>query len=304
MKTHYIIAIIMAVVSSSMLLLLLSMLLNKKIDLNETLKKYYFIEHLESQNDNSYGWSQQWGSTLLMTFYKYLSALKLYNSTLDSDLAITGKSIASVSVAMFRNILMSSIACLFGFVLIQSGDLKINAVMAIVLSIMIVIGLGILPILKLKQEASMVRENNQTIISAYLDLVSICLAGGMGLEESLTTNATIGNSIVMEKLRSQFAISSQLNDPLWNAFLNVSFDLNIPLLKEIASVFKISGTEGAKIKASISRKAQSLREKRLINEESKANSVTERLFLPSVLLLLGFLIFVGYPAIEKIFIGL
>ena len=37
--------------------------------------------------------------------------------------------------------------------------------------------------------------------------------------------------------------------------------------------------------------------------ESAANAMTERLFLPGALLLLGFLVFIGFPAVQRILGG-
>ena len=37
--------------------------------------------------------------------------------------------------------------------------------------------------------------------------------------------------------------------------------------------------------------------------ESAANAMTERLFVPGALLLLGFLLFIGYPAFQRIIGG-
>lgn len=304
MNANYIVAVSMAIVSSSSSILLVNMLLKKKLRLSETLRKYYGIEPEFENAKKLDRYSLKLGQSLADGIYHLLQRFKLYNSTLEADLAICNEIVADIAKNVSKNLALSVTCCVATFVMIAYGILRINLGLFVVLALIIVIGLGVLPIFSLKQKANQIRENSLIVISAYLDLVGVCLAGGMGLEESLTINANIGNNIVMERLKSQFALSNQFNEPLWTAFTNVSKDLNLPLLREVASIFKISGSEGAKIKASITRKAQSLREKRLIKEESEANSVTERLFFPSVLLLLGFLIFVGYPAIQKIFTGL
>jgi tight adherence protein C len=46
-----------------------------------------------------------------------------------------------------------------------------------------------------------------------------------------------------------------------------------------------------------------LRRHEQADAESSANAMTERLFLPGALLLLGFLVFIGYPAFARILGG-
>ncbi len=304
MNSHYLIAVIMSAIASSMTLILVLSFLKTTSSLNETLNRYYGTQNSEIDTKPFEKFSQSIGENILKQVYGYLNKLKLYDSSIQADLDLVNKNIKEISYQIAKNSIMSFGVSVLIYILIQFFKINFNQELLLLLAFVVIVGLSILPILELKSEAKKERENSLIIISAYLDLVSLCLSGGMGLEESLTVNTNIGRSVLMSKLSNQFALSNQLNLPLWMAFNNVAEDLNLPILKEIGSIFKISGTEGAKIRNSISRKAQSLREKRLIKEEADANSVTERLFLPSVLLLLGFLVFVGYPAVEKIFTGL
>jgi tight adherence protein C len=46
-----------------------------------------------------------------------------------------------------------------------------------------------------------------------------------------------------------------------------------------------------------------LRRHEQADAESAANATTERLFLPGALLLLGFLVFIGYPAFQRVLGG-
>ena len=78
----------------------------------------------------------------------------------------------------------------------------------------------------------------------------------------------------------------------------------VPELAELAATVALAGTEGAKVRASLSAKAVSLRVHELTEAETSAQAATERMSLPVVLLFAGFLIFVGYPAVEHVLTGL
>jgi hypothetical protein len=77
----------------------------------------------------------------------------------------------------------------------------------------------------------------------------------------------------------------------------------VPELVELATTVQLAGTEGARIRQSLTARAASLRRHEQAEAESAANAMTERLFVPGALLLLGFLLFIGYPAFQRILGG-
>jgi hypothetical protein len=66
----------------------------------------------------------------------------------------------------------------------------------------------------------------------------------------------------------------------------------------------LAGTEGARVRSTLAAKAASIRRHELADAETDANTITERLFIPGVLLLIGFVIFIGYPAVARLTAGL
>jgi len=80
-------------------------------------------------------------------------------------------------------------------------------------------------------------------------------------------------------------------------------ELGIPELVELATTVQLAGTEGARIRQSLTARGESLRRHEQAEAESAANAMTERLFLPGALLLLGFLVFIGFPAVHRILGG-
>ena len=77
--------------------------------------------------------------------------------------------------------------------------------------------------------------------------------------------------------------------------------LRINDLDELASTVAMAGEEGAAVRESVAAKAQTIRQRITADNESEAAAKTERMTLPSVLLAIGFLIFLAYPAMAAIF---
>jgi hypothetical protein len=67
-------------------------------------------------------------------------------------------------------------------------------------------------------------------------------------------------------------------------------------LIEVANSVQLAGEHGARIRQSLHSKAASLRQKNLARIEYEAEQRTEKMGLPIVLLFLGFLLLIGYPA--------
>ena len=72
--------------------------------------------------------------------------------------------------------------------------------------------------------------------------------------------------------------------------------IGVDELDELAASLALAGTEGARIRSSLTAKSASLRRRRMSEAESRANSTTERLFLPSIILMVAFMVFLMYPA--------
>ena len=80
-------------------------------------------------------------------------------------------------------------------------------------------------------------------------------------------------------------------------------ELRVPALVELSASIALAGSEGAKVRSSIATKADTLRATELAEAETEAQAATERMAIPTVMLLLGFVLLVGYPAVAAVING-
>lgn len=153
-------------------------------------------------------------------------------------------------------------------------------------------------------EARERRRDFRHALGAFLDLVVVALAGGGGVETALEDAVSIGNGWAFDHLRHALERARLARETPWAALARVGDELGVPELAELAATVALAGTEGAKVRASLSAKAVSLRVHELTEAETSAQAATERMSLPVVLLFAGFLVFVGYPAVEHVLTGL
>src|SRR5262249_18045699 len=139
---------------------------------------------------------------------------------------------------------------------------------------------------------------------SYLDLVAISLAGGMGTEAALVGAARIGDSWAFRVIRRAVDAAQLEGSTLVDALGRVGDPRRVPAVAELAASVALAGSEGAKVRASIAVKADTLRAVELAEAESDAQAATERLAIPTALLLFGFVLLIGYPAVATVLGGL
>ena len=163
------------------------------------------------------------------------------------------------------------------------------------------IGVGYLvPDHRLRTAAKHRRTDAVAALSAYLDLVNILLAGGAGLETALHAASEAGDGWTFEQLRSVLTRARTTRQSVWSCCSELGRRVGIQELVELSASVQLAGQHGARIAQSLSARAQSLRAHVLAGIEEQAQSSSERMGLPTVLLFVGFLFLLGYPAAQII----
>ncbi|MFA9430971.1 type II secretion system F family protein [Egicoccus sp. AB-alg2] len=158
----------------------------------------------------------------------------------------------------------------------------------------------VLPDLLLRRLAAERRRGFRYALSSYLDLVNVILAAGAGVETALADAADAGRGWAFDQLRSALARARLAGESPWRAFQRLGEELDLPELRETASGLALAGTHGARVRASLQARAQAMRNRDLSDMEGHAEAATERMSVPSVVLVVGFIVFVGYPAAYEI----
>lgn len=137
-------------------------------------------------------------------------------------------------------------------------------------------------------------------LSAYLDLVTIILAGAGGLETALHTAAEAGHGWAFDEIRSSLRRSRLAGRTPWEGFDRLGTELGVNELRELAASAELAGDHGARIRASLAAKADSLRAHQTAAVEAQAESATEKMLLPVIGLVVGMILFIGYGVVEAI----
>lgn len=158
----------------------------------------------------------------------------------------------------------------------------------------------LMPDFLLRDEAEKRRRAFRHALSSYLDLVNVLLAGGAGIETALYAAADAGDGWGYQTIRNALRRARLTGQSPWDTFGVLAGDLGINELAELAANVSLAGSHGARIRASLAAKADTLRGHQVAETEAAAEAATERMTVPVAVLLLGFLLFIAYPAVIQI----
>ncbi|NKZ01446.1 type II secretion system F family protein [Nocardiopsis alborubida] len=159
------------------------------------------------------------------------------------------------------------------------------------------------PALVRRHRAARSRARLGAATSVIADLVGVALAGGSGVTGALTAATRRGNGAAFDLIRRCLHEANLRTRPPWDALSDLAERTGVRELDELASSIRIAGTDGARVRASVRAKAAALRTHRLAALEAQAHEATERMTLPVMLLVLGFLLLMGYPAATHVTSG-
>jgi Flp pilus assembly protein TadB len=140
----------------------------------------------------------------------------------------------------------------------------------------------------------------RTALSAYLDLVSVMLAAGTGLETSFHTAAEAGDSWAFEQIRRALRSARRRGQTPWEGFSELAERLDIEELRELAASARLAGDHGARVRQTIVTKADSMRERQIAQAEMAAESATERMSIPVAILVFALILFIGFGVVARL----
>lgn len=148
----------------------------------------------------------------------------------------------------------------------------------------------------LRSDAVVHRRDFVHSLASYLELVSILMAGGAGVETALHEAASIGSSPGYRHLRAALSAAAARREPPWTAFGELGRRIGVGELEQLEAAMTLAGS-GSRVKESLRVRAEGMRERDLAEQEAQANARSETMVLPVAMMFAGFTILLGYPAI-------
>jgi len=178
-------------------------------------------------------------------------------------------------------------------------------VLVVLAMLVVVAGLSwLVPTLAARAAARGRREHFRAVLATWLELVTLSQAAGTGLEGAMDAACSLSDDWALRRLGRALANARHLGLAPWEGLRQLGTELGVDELGQIAAMLTLAGAEGARVRASLAAGAASLRGRELATTEAEANRVSERLFLPATVIMIAFLLFLTFPAFERILASL
>ncbi|HEX6196400.1 MAG TPA: type II secretion system F family protein [Jiangellaceae bacterium] len=162
---------------------------------------------------------------------------------------------------------------------------------------------GLVPTLTVRSRAADRRRDFRHVVSSFLDLVAMNLAGGRGVPEALQTACEVSDDWAMVRIRDTLSSARLHGITPWAALGELGDEIKIDELRDLAAALALVAEDGAKVRESLSARAISMRRRELAEAESKAGERSQSMLIAQLLLAIGFLIFLVYPAMANMLIS-
>jgi tight adherence protein C len=135
-------------------------------------------------------------------------------------------------------------------------------------------------------------------LGAYLDMVTMLLAGNSGYEGALEQAARAGDGMLFRDLRRRMREVGTTGHSLVGALSLVASDYGIVELEQVAATATLSAAEGAPVARSLAAKCSTLRSTLAAEQEADARVRNDKVTPPLVGMALLFMALIIYPALN------
>ncbi|GAC1322465.1 MAG: type II secretion system F family protein [Mycobacteriales bacterium] len=217
-----------------------------------------------------------------------------------ADLAVTGTPTELHAGAKMLSALVGLAAPLLLTLLLSASGLTLPLLVPLWVSLTGAPVGFLLPDLRLRRTAADARRAFRGSVGAFLDLVAMRMASGSGLAEALHDAARIGHGPAFAQIRG--ALADARTDGLTpaQALGQLGAALHLPDLVEVSTRLRLVDASGAQTQASLRAQAASLRDRELSDAQGRANEQSQSMLVAQVVLGLGFVLFLGYPAVARV----
>ncbi|MGW7257017.1 type II secretion system F family protein [Streptomyces sp. NPDC054834] len=221
--------------------------------------------------------------------------------SLRADLAVLDRSWENF---LATKVLLATAGLFFGpflFAVVWTLGFSRSPVIPVWLALLCAALFFFLPDLEVRRDAADKRRDLRRVIGAYLDLVSMSLAGGRGLPEALMAAAEVSDGWANQRIRNALADARITGVSQWQALGALGEELGVEELKDLSASLALVADDGAKVRESLASRAETMRHRELAEIEGSAGEKSQSMLVAQLLLCAGFLVFLIFPAAMRVF---
>lgn len=157
-----------------------------------------------------------------------------------------------------------------------------------------------IPDTQVSSKAGAARQDFTLAAVAYLQLVAILRRAGRGTASSMHEAAALSDSWTFKRIRTALYRAQLAQIPAWDALDELSEDMGVPALEDVANIMRSAGEDGAGVYESLVSRANSLRSKSLSSDHGSAMTATSAMSIPVATMVTLFAAALVLPALAQI----
>jgi tight adherence protein C len=220
---------------------------------------------------------------------------------LRQDLAMTGRTFEEVMARKALAFVSGFLAVVAAAVVLHaSTGLTLPVVSPAVLALGVGTGLFFVPDLREHRHAAGLRREFRRAVGSWLDLVALEMAGSAAPAEALPTAARVSTEWPMIVIGDILYRATAAGQDHWEALADLGQHLGIPELIDLATLTRLVGRDGARVRETLTARAASMRRALLADTETQAGQHDQSMIIAQILIGFGFILFVMYPALVNV----
>jgi len=156
---------------------------------------------------------------------------------------------------------------------------------------------------ELAEKAKKRRAEFRRTLSIYLDLVGMSMQAGRGHGEALPVAASIGSGWAFTYLQDAIDGARFSGTTPWHALGELGERFGIRELTDLDAALALANDDGAKVRATLVARAETLRSERISDAEAAAAQATESMRFALIVMVFAFLTYELYPSVARLFAG-
>ena len=227
--------------------------------------------------------------------------LNATHTSLHADLAVLDRTLETY--ATNRLVLVTGLAAMpvaFALLTGASGALQWSPVAVAVIA---VVGAGFGLVMSRAVVTSQAAERRRAFaieLSQFLDVVALQVAGASGIDDALRRAAAGSASPGIIQIRRALDRARVRNESPWDSLEDLAERTRVPELDELVSTVRLGDDRGARIRATLIAKADSLRATQTADELARSEKASERMGIPVVAMFFGFLALMLAPLMAQL----
>jgi hypothetical protein len=162
-------------------------------------------------------------------------------------------------------------------------------------SLTLAVVLSYVPDLSVRSDAAKRRREFRHAFTCYLQLVVLEREAGAALAAALEAPATIADGWAFGRIDDALQRARRAGRQPWQALADLGEQIAVHDLHDLAYTAMIAGGEGAKMHDVLTAKIASMRHEASAAARAEANTRTTTMWVPVSLLMLGFVVLIGFP---------